>query len=297
MAALLLPQPILSQVVIEDSLQGNNIVADDRIFDQDSNIEKNFTLDERPRKRSRNLNNYEGRRSLVVNPSDRQKLVWDQDDYFEDYKTYRSFGSTIDGRKTLSSAHYVVLPIYWKGKTWEHFDMEHIKTVMDKTVENYYMQSFGRFDLTYELMEQTEFTLSWSAYFQARNAAIDLIRQKKSYELSVDYDGIMMFFPPQGGSGTFCCIGGLGDVGGSFASAGYETNTNQLYRITRHEIGHNLGHLHHVHNDYKYRSTRPDPSNTKDGFDMVSSYSLVSKRIHFRYFALILSLLPRNNRQ
>jgi hypothetical protein len=241
----------------------------DGIVDNGSVIERRLSGTKRPHKR----HNVDSQRSLVRNPNDRQTDAWKMIDNFEAYKTDRIFGSGVpsDSRKTFSSYHYIVLPIYWKGKTLEHLEMSSIERVLEKTVENYSSQSFGKFNLTYELLPQTEFTLSWPSYGQARSAATALIKDLKSYEISVDYDGILFIYPPQGEGGNFCCDVGAADVGGTFATVGFSPDLQYMYQITRHELGHNFGHLHHVHNHYDYRNSRPNPSSIKDGFDMVSS--------------------------
>jgi hypothetical protein len=86
------------------------------------------------------------------------------------------------------------------------------------------------------------------------------------YTKDVDYDGIIVIYNTLGGDGDFCCSGGKAYLGGSLASVSYDPS----WSIIRHEIGHNFGHEHHMHNHYKYRDSRPNRPALTDGFDMMS---------------------------
>ena len=210
-------------------------------------------------------------RSLIRNPEDRQADAWNLINTFESYKkdsVYELAGS--DGRKIFSSFHYIVLPIYWNGKTWDHMDMENISTMLDMTVQNFASQSFGKLDLTYELLPQTELPVSsTNSLTQAMRYSETIIKNMTDYDKGTDYDGIMVVYHPLGGSGDLCCRAGKAFVGGSFMVVSY-TDIDTMYRLTRHEVGHNFGHLHHPHNHYNYRDSRPYPANMMDGFDFMS---------------------------
>ena len=141
-----------------------------------------------------------------------------------------------NNRKTFSSFHYMVVPIYWNGKTGESETMD--KTAlfsnMGKAVNNLMAGSWGKLKLTYNIVEQTEHILaSASAVNQASWGAEDILT-KLGYTKNVHYDGIILIFNTLGGNGDFCCNGGKANLGGTFATVSYSTSN---WTIIRHEIG------------------------------------------------------------
>ena len=141
-----------------------------------------------------------------------------------------------NNRKTFSSFHYMVVPIYWNGKTGESEAMDKIALFsnMDKAVNNLMAGSWGKLKLTYNIVEQTEHILaSASAVNQASWGAEDILN-KLGYTKNVHYDGIILIYNTLGGNGSFCCNGGKANLGGTFATVSYSTSN---WTIIRHEIG------------------------------------------------------------
>lgn len=108
--------------------------------------------------------------------------------------------------------------------------------------------------------------------------------------MQVDFDGIMLVYHTSQ-SGPFSGGGGWAGVNGFFVWMSFETD----FAVTRHEVGHNFGHPHHMSNSYGYRNSRPDlPSPPYDGFDMVRETStkrifptfVVNERFSFKTYKL-----------
>ena len=150
-------------------------------------------------------------------------------------------------------------------------NMAGIEEALKSAANNYASQSFGRFQLTYELLEQKTFSISSSTRVAHANQVAQAFLKNLGYTRDSNYDGILFIYNTLGGSGDFCCRGGKAFISGKFASVSYDTNTSTLYRVIRHEIGHNFGHYHHMHNHYNYRNSRPEKAFVTDGFDMVST--------------------------
>jgi len=176
--------------------------------------------------------------------------------------------SSGDDRKTFSGFHYMVLPIYWSGKVWDSLKMDKtlLESHMEAVVDNYAKMSWNKLNLTYTLLDQTEFTMASTDKFWAAKSAAMTLLENQGYVHEQDYDAILFVYHPLGGNGDFCCEGGLAALNGPFATVTYKPSM----QVTRHEIGHNLGHYHHSHNTYKYRDDRPYKPGMTDGFDMVS---------------------------
>jgi hypothetical protein len=141
-----------------------------------------------------------------------------------------------NNRKTFSSFHYMVVPIYWNGQTGEseRMDKTALFSNMDKAVNNLMAGSWGKLKLTYNIVEQTEHILaSASAVNQASWGAEDILT-KLGYTKNVHYDGIILIYNTLGGNGSFCCNGGKANLGGTFATVSYSTSN---WTIIRHEIG------------------------------------------------------------
>lgn len=143
-----------------------------------------------------------------------------------------------------------------------------IESTVKSTAENYSSQSWGKLEMTYEILPQQEFTLNWSEKIGQANGAAQQMLRNQGYYKDYDYDGILFIYNKLGGDGDFCCNGGKAYIAGKFATVAYVPS--YIYRVTRHEIGHNFGHYHHVMNHYDYRDTRPYPSFRTDGFDFMS---------------------------
>jgi len=173
-----------------------------------------------------------------------------------------------NGRKTFSKYHYKVVPIFWNGKTWfsQTMDINSINNSMQMAVDNYSSQSWNKLDLSFEVVPQTEHILSSADSVGHIRWGVKDILSKLGYTKDVDYDGIIVIYNTLGGDGDFCCSGGKAYLGGSLATVSYDPS----WGIIRHEIGHNFGHEHHMHNHYKYRDSRPNRPALTDGFDMMS---------------------------
>jgi len=176
-------------------------------------------------------------RSLARDPMDRQADVWETIGTLESYKTVSRIFSTAssDGKKTFSTYHYKVLPIYWNGKTSDVWDMdlEIIRSQVQMAVENHSSQSWGKLKVTFEVVPQTEHVLAWAGRLGHAIAGAENILSSMGYTKREDYDGIIMVYHGLGGSGDYCCSGGKAFLGGVFGAVSYESS----WRVLRHEMG------------------------------------------------------------
>ena len=138
---------------------------------------------------------------------------------------------------------------------------------MAETVQYFSDMSFGKMEITYEILDQTVLKVSSAnpSYTWTKKQCENHL-SGSGYRKGVDFDGIILIYPiPQ--SGNLKDSGGLGLINGDFI---WISSDSLMYKVFRHEIGHNFGHDHHGRNTYWYRTTRPESSGVTDGFDMVS---------------------------
>ena len=140
---------------------------------------------------------------------------------------------------------------------------------MAQAVQYYSDMSFGKMEITYEILDQTVLKVSSaSPTFIWTKKQCEKHLTSSGYRKGVDFDGVILIYPiPQGGDLKHS--GGHGFTNGDFI---WISTTSLLYKVFRHEIGHNFGHDHHGRNTYWYRTTRPGSSGVTDGFDMVSIF-------------------------
>jgi len=205
------------------------------------------------------------RRSLSSD-SERSNNVWNIINTMDTYKKGRIFSADSNGRPTLTSYHYVVLPIWWSEENSSSIDVDEIIEALDGAIANHYNQNWGKLEITYEILsqhrlDQSKYNPRWYGTFLSVERAI----ANQGFAKGQDYDGVMMIHNAAE-SGMFQYDGGgYGEVNGDFATL----CTGLTWNVGRHEIGHNFGHYHHSHNHYNYRTSRPDMPSITDGFDMV----------------------------
>lgn len=221
-------------------------------------------------------------------PIDRLKRVWDAINSMDSYKTSTSYQNGVT-RPTLTSIHYFILPIWWSNESPSDpsltMDTSQISSVMDENYWYYHDMSWGKCQVTYTILAQTQIDVSneTPGFDDTQRATRDHI-DSLGYEQFVDYDGIIMLHnvpqnPPLG-------LGGWGDVNGLFMWMSHTPEYPMDYYVTRHEAGHNFGHDHHLSNSYEYRFNRPvlkegEGGMPYDGYDMMSGGNNLYHGRHF----------------
>ena len=149
--------------------------------------------------------------------SSRQKEVWDFIATFDSYKTSPSY-SNLNGRPTLQSFKYVIVPIWWNDMDTSNlsFQMDPTSVVASfETNQQYYIDmSWGKMTagVEYTALEQKLFSISSEApSFGDTESSTRSIVDAEGLVKDVDYNGIcLMYFTSQ--SGPFSGAGGWGDV-------------------------------------------------------------------------------------
>lgn len=239
---------------------GNYKVVDDMVLIANKDNDEDRTL-------------FNQARNLAFQPSvdDRQADVWNKIKTMEDYKGGRIFTDNNGDGPTLSNFHYILQPIWWSDQNSADpslkMDMSNTESVMERNLNYYRDMSWNKMDVTYNILAQQQLSVSsvnpsWSDTEAAARALIE----SQGYIEGVDFDGIILiYYVAQ--NGPFSGHGGWGNVNGPFTWMSFDTD----FAVTRHEIGHNFGHPHHMSNSFGYRDSRPDvPPPPYDGFDMMS---------------------------
>ena len=230
--------------------------------------------------------------------------MWEYVAGMEDYKAASPLYSGSEGDLTLSTLHYVLLPIWWSDEDPSDpnltMDPNQLEGIMQQNQDYYLDMSWDKMDVTFEIMPQTLFPVSSDgpSFGDTSDAARTIVTDAGLVE-DVDYNGIaLIYFVAQ--SGPFAGGGGWASVNGDFMWMSYQIGL----AVTRHEgkltmtnlirfnlkfshltsllslivflhytVGHNFGHPHHLSISYTYRDTRPsggEGTAPYDGFDMMS---------------------------
>jgi len=185
----------------------------------------------------------------------------------DDWKNSDIFTTGPEGRPVLANFKYIILPIWWSDEDENNpekiMDLSTIEDIMDKNYDYYEEMSFDSIQVTYQILDQTKFSISSeNPDFGDTEAAARAFLDTTDYS----YDGIILVYhtaqdgPFQGG-------GGWGNVNAyevPFTWMSYRLD----FSVTRHEIGHNFGHPHHI-SMRGYRECRGE-CGLYDGFDMMS---------------------------
>ena len=205
----------------------------------------------------------------------RDEKVWEVINTMDSYKKPPLYGTMADGRPTLSKFKYVVLPVWWSDMNIQDsnfkMDLNQISTILQQNTDYYMDMSFNKMVITYDIKPQQVLTgvSSTNADFgNTEDEALNIVQNTYNYVKGIDYDGIMLiYFPAQ--SGTPFQSGGWGTVNSDITITWMSYDLD--FSVTRHEVGHNIGHPHHERNSYKYRFTRPQLTEGEyDMFDMMS---------------------------
>jgi len=105
---------------------------------------------------------------------------------------------------------------------------------VDKAFSNLKAGSWGKLDLTFDIVEQTEHERSWADKIGQTRWGAEAILTNLGFTKDVDYDGILLIYNTLGGNGNFCCNGGVAYLGNSYATVAYSTSS---WAIIRHEVG------------------------------------------------------------
>jgi len=193
-----------------------------------------------------------------------RKRFWENFKKVDDWKDSNIFEPGPDDRPVLSQFKYIVLPIWWSDENEndpdERMDLSTIQNIMDLNNDQYDTMSFDSINVSYQILDQTKFTISSvkPGFGDTETAATEIVNQSGN-----SYDGIILVYhtaqdgPFQGG-------GGWGNVNGPFIWMSYRLG----FSVTRHEIGHNFGHPHHI-SMRGYRECGGE-CGLYDGFDMMS---------------------------
>lgn len=153
------------------------------------------------------------RRSLSYSRSD---YVWEIINTMDSYKQGRHFSKDDLNRSTLTSFHYLVLPIWWKDETTVTMPLAPIREALDGAVENHFNQSWGKFKITYDILPQEMISKSMSNpnWYSTMRSCRDIIQNQGLVE-GEDYDGIIMVHN-LALSGRFSYRAGYGELNGNF---------------------------------------------------------------------------------
>jgi len=152
---------------------------------------------------------------------------------------------SVNGKPTLKTFKYLVLPIWWSDEDSSDSSLTmsptHIQDIYNQNKQYYDDMSWGKMDVTFQVLPQTVFTISSaSPTFDATYDAAKAIVDSLGYVEDEDFNGInLVYFTAK--TGVFSGAGGWAEVNGRFMWMSYELALD----VTRHEIGHNFGHPHH----------------------------------------------------
>ena len=160
--------------------------------------------------------------SVVEGGSSRQAKIWEFILTFDSFKTSTSYKNNENGKPTLESIKYIILPIWWGDYniTDSSLIMDPAKVVKTfETNQPYYADmSWGKMPdgVTYEALPQELFHVSSVSpnFGEMKDAAREIILNKGFVE-GEDYDCIcLMYFKAQ--SGPFDGGGGWASVNGKY---------------------------------------------------------------------------------
>jgi hypothetical protein len=199
-----------------------------------------------------------------------------RDTFFEVFAQFESFkgdsavwGSTENGRRTLSKMSYLILPIWFNDEPQTPADTSKIAAVMEQTKLYYSDMSWNRHEISWQFLEQVQL-VNISRANPTLNAVSDAA-QTHILTLGMKYPethtGIIITYNVAA-AGDLSSAGGWGAINGNVTWMSMPPS----FSVARHEIGHNYGHPHHGSNTYNWRIGRGFSTtiNTLDGFDMMS---------------------------
>lgn len=133
------------------------------------------------------------RDSSLSGDSRRSNHVWDIINTIDSYKNGRIFTSGGNDRPTLTSYHYLILPVWWSDESSTPIDVTNVNEALDGAIANHYNQSWGKLEITYEILPQQQIDQSkqnprWYGTFLSAEKVI----REKGYIKGQDYDGLIM---------------------------------------------------------------------------------------------------------
>lgn len=188
----------------------------------------------------------------------------------EDFKTEATiWSSSADpaGRSTLERAHYLVVPTWYDGDSRAPHDMVGIDATMEEVSKYYRDMSWGRFNLSWTVLEPIilhSVTKANATLNPTKNVALEHIKTKLNLRSRADFTGVVLLHS-RSDTGHMRWGEGFAHVNGNFVW----TNLPARFGVIRHEIGHNLGHQHHLANGYDWRMQR-GKTYQFDGYTMMA---------------------------
>lgn len=153
----------------------------------------------------------------------RRELFWTSWANFDSYKTETSmWGDTPrDGRPTLNTMHYILLPIWWEAEpknsgTW--IEPAQLESVMSEAQRYYDDMSWNQNHITFEIWPQEELigvTFNDARFGSSARAARARV-EAAGYVQFEDYSGIMLVYNPANPQTTPFGRGGWANVNGTF---------------------------------------------------------------------------------
>lgn len=163
------------------------------------------------------------------------ELLVQRNDYFAlDWDSHKNKTRIWSSDGTLASFHYLVLPMWYQDESpQEPYDKTVVESTLDETVQYYTDMSWGKHQLSFELLPQVQLNLTIvnptlnEAKAEARAHVESLGRV-----LGADHDGVVLLYA-RANSGDMANGGGWGSVNGGFTWMSLPTG----FRVTRHEVG------------------------------------------------------------
>ncbi len=121
-------------------------------------------------------------------------------------------------------------------------DLDIIDVAMAKAVEYYSDMSWGKMQISYDVLHQQKLDVSSvNPNLISSRKSCERLLLSQGYKKGENYDGVVLIHH-LAKSGIFSNNGGLGLINFGFTWVSWmEQKLDQYYKIFRHEIGHNLG--------------------------------------------------------
>jgi len=112
-----------------------------------------------------------------------------------DYKTKTIWNSA--SQPVLTNFKYIILPIWWSDEdTSTSMDLSQIEGIMDENNQYYDNMSYGNIDVTYEILNQVQFTVSKASpdFDDTATATFEMLESLGYTKDSGQFDGVMLIY-------------------------------------------------------------------------------------------------------